>query len=159
MNQGRPHNLSLSTHRLTDLPRPKHPAKCQRCGAEHPVTLHRWQECDHNDEPENLVVVLCAVCSEEVIEQHPRLYMKLHKFAPWAGCMEICVTCKFRNGVSCTHPKAKANGGPGVEVAVGKPVVAMCAGTRHGKRVGWREVIWPHPPRSCGQFEKCNSPA
>lgn len=122
--------LNPETHRLTDITGgDKHPLVCQSCGGSHRLrvgnglirlTLSRWQECDHNDQPEQKIVVLCNVCSKRVIEPHPRLYHQLHYNTPWPGCMDICVDCRFRSGIKCVHPAAKVNGGAGVMLKIGK---------------------------------------
>ncbi len=155
--------MNTETHRLTSLPGEKHPFICQRCGG---VTgrdifkddgrariirtsLDRWQEHDHHDKPENKVLVLCNKCSKEVIEQHPRLYSRLQTNEPWPGCMELCVDCKFRDGVSCTHPRAKANGGPGVMINIQKPSHALVDGRNYRGPL----TLWHSPPKGCAQKE------
>lgn len=144
--------LTEQAPRLTDLPGPKHPHRCQRCGR---AGRSRWQECDHQDQPEHRVVVLCEPCAVELVDPHPRLYVALHPNAPWPGCMELCLSCKHRNGVSCTHPNAKANGGEGVSLTVCKPATMFVDGTRNGKRFGYHAQIYGVPPQACAQYEPC----
>lgn len=114
----KPH-MNEQTHRLTDhvgSTGERHPEKCQHCGDHRNLT--RWQEHDHNDRPEHRVIVLCKACSDRMIEPHPRLYRPLNVNDPWPGCMEICIDCRLRDGVRCTSPAAKCNGGDGVMLTV-----------------------------------------
>lgn len=150
--------LNTHTHRLTDLPGEKHPLKCQLCGGtngRHGIpgiirhSVDRWQEHDHHDKPEPRVIVLCDKCARRCIEPHPRLYNQLQDNQPWPGCMELCVNCKHRSGVSCTHPSAKANGGPGVLITITKPISAMVDGAKYRGHM----QLWPKPPEACKQFE------
>lgn len=148
--------LNTETHRLTSLPGEKHPNVCQRCGgSDKPgfgnglmrTSIDRWQEHDHNDRPEQMIVVLCTKCAKAVIEQHPRLYNRLDPFAPWPGAMALCVACRHRQGVACGHPDAKANGGPGVMLTVGQPIRAMVDGASYRGPA----TLWPSPPTACRQ--------
>src|ERR1041384_214579 len=100
----KPLNLTAASPRLTDLAKRsgfEHPNRCASCGRpdEHcPVDrgLTRWQEHDHNDRPEPRVGVLCRACSNRLIEPHVRLYRPLGKHEPFAGCMALCIDCKWR---------------------------------------------------------------
>jgi hypothetical protein len=151
--------MNPETHRLTNITTgPKHPLYCQNCGRQKNMIpkafpLTRWQEHDHRDQPENKIVVLCQSCSDKIIEPHPRLYTALAANAPWPGCMELCLDCKWRDGVSCSHPDAKANGGAGVMLTIAKPHVAMVDGTRNGRRWGGPMRLWPTPASACKQKE------
>jgi hypothetical protein len=148
--------LNEKNYRLTDLIGVLHPNVCQSCGGSsipgfgnglmrHSLT--RWQECDHRDQKENRLVVLCDKCSKRVIKPHPRLYHELTSNAPWPGCMAICVQCKLREGLTCTSPDAKANGGQGVMLTTQKPYTAMVDGTKYRGPM----VLWPSPPSDCKQ--------
>jgi hypothetical protein len=148
--------INTSTHRLTDIPGEKHPFVCQKCGGSNRpgfgnglmrLTLDRWQECDHHDRRENRVIVLCNKCSKQIIEPHPRLYHGLQANEPFPGCMDLCVDCKLRRGVSCTAPEAKANGGPGVMITITKPFGAMVDGANYRGPMH----LWPKPPTACKQ--------
>lgn len=150
--------LHTGTHRLTDLPGVKHPFVCQKCGGSNTarhgnglmrVSMARWQEHDHHDKPETRLIVLCGKCAKEIIGPHPRLYEPLQPNAPWPGCMEICVDCRFRDGVSCTHPDAKVNGGTGVMLTVAAPSNAFVDGCRRRGLI----QMWPSPPSACKQKE------
>jgi hypothetical protein len=144
--------MNPQTHRLTDGPGEQHPLKCRMCGRtkeECPIDRgpERWQECDHNDRPENCLIILCRVCSDKVIKPHPRLYINRANNDPWPGAMAICVDCKLRQGTACTAPEAKANGGPGVMLTVATPIHAMVDGTKYSGPL----TIWPHAPTACKQ--------
>ena len=86
--------------------------------------MHVWQECDDADRREPIAVLLCPPCSARLIEPHPRLYYGLPFNEPFAGTMGLCVPCRFRAGVRCTHPDLKANGGPGLMLQADTPVPA-----------------------------------
>lgn len=135
---------------------PVAPDRCQSCGAgEPPVTtdvdrvlerqgclrLERWIECDAWDRDTPTVVVLCARCSARLIERHPRLYKALGPDTPHPGCMRICLDCRLRDGTRCTHPDAKANGGPGVRLGFDRPPVRghVCGRGRGG--IGCRDLV------------------
>ena len=151
--------LNTSSHRLTDLPGEKHPLACQKCGGSNVpgagnglmrLALYRWQECDHNDQPEHRIIVLCDKCSKAIIDPHPRLYHSIPHNQPWPGCMPLCVDCKFRDGISCTHPNAKANGGPGVMINIEPPTVALVDGRNYRGPL----TIWHKPATACRQKEQ-----
>ncbi len=84
--------------------------------------VHVWQECDDADQPEPIAVLLCPSCSTRIIKPHPRLYYVLPFNEPFAGTMGLCVSCRLRVGVRCTHPDLKANGGPGLVIQADTPV-------------------------------------
>lgn len=127
----------------------KRPDRCQGCGWD--CDLTRWQECDYQDNPTHVVVVLCLKCTEQLIEKHPRLYAPLHHYAPHPGSMVLCEDCPFRSGVSCTHPDLKANGGAGLGVHFAEPTVVFVDGVSKGggKRIGWQELRYATPPSAC----------
>ena len=134
---------------------PKDPRVCQSCATpNHPGNpLARWLEHDPNDTlpPKPVVVVLCARCSGRLIEPHPRLYRPVDNGAPFPGCMGVCVTCRFRDGVACTNPLAKLNGGPGLAMTWEKPPVSahLCYG---GGRSEFK-TIFSGPVKSCSGRE------
>jgi len=86
--------------------------------------VHVWQERDDADQPEPIAVLLCPPCSARLIEPHPRLYSGLPFNEPFAGTMGLCAPCRFRDGVRCTHPDLRANGGPGLTIQADTPVPA-----------------------------------
>jgi len=105
--------------------------------------LRAWQEHDDEDRPETIAVVLCRACSSRLINPHPRLYQELALNQPFAGVMDLCVSCRFRDGVRCAHPDLKANGGPGL-VIPSPPVAHVC-----GRFAGPSGNVYLHPPTSC----------
>lgn len=114
----KPPDLNKDTPRLSQLPRNIFMDRlgqlvCAKCGGVH--DLQRWQEHNHFDQPEAKIVVLCAWCSKEIIEPHPRLYRQLmrQEFVP--GSSQVCVDCKWQDHLGCNSPVAKFNGGPGME--------------------------------------------
>ncbi len=108
--------------------------------------VYGWQEHDSRDEPEPIAVMLCTRCSARLIDPHPRLYSRIPPNAPFAGIMELCVDCRFRDGVRCTHPDLKANRGTGL-------VVDADPGTRAHVNLGGGQgtflTIYREPPRAC----------
>jgi hypothetical protein len=108
--------------------------------------VYGWQEHDSRDEPEPIAVMLCTRCSARLINPHPRLYNRIPPNAPFAGIMELCVDCRFRDGVRCTHPDLKANGGTGL-------VVDADQGARAHVNLGGGRgaflTIYREPPRAC----------
>lgn len=154
--------MNHQTHRLTDLPGERHPLICQQCGGSNVsdpdgsgnarimrTSLDRWQECDHEDKPEAKLIVLCSKCSERMIKPHPRLYHQLHDNHPWPGCMALCVNCRFRDGIKCTHPDAKINGGNGVMLTVPKPITGFVDGAKYRGRF----IQYSSPASACKQKE------
>lgn len=130
----------------------RHPTKCQSCGlscSEDDRTLTRWIECDEYDRPTSTIIVLCRTCSDRIIEPHPRLYRDVERFKPVPGCMALCVSCRFREQLRCTHPDLKANGGQGLRIKFAPPSTAFFDGTRGGRRTGWTGVIYDHAPSAC----------
>lgn len=120
---------------------------------ESPLSLDRWLEHDDSDRSTAIVVVLCSGCSKKLIEPHPRLYRMLTLWEPHPGCMALCRKCEYREGVGCTHPSLKANGGEGLALTVPAPGHAIfCA---RGK--GCHPItIFTGPVEDCsGRFEEC----
>jgi len=109
-------------------------------------SVYGWQEHDGHDEPEPIAVMLCTRCSARLIDPHPRLYNRIPPNAPFAGIMELCVDCRFRDGVRCTHPDLKANGGTGlvVDADPGAQAHVNLGGGR-----GAFLTIYREPPRAC----------
>jgi len=107
--------------------------RCQICGFESDdkCSFRMFTECDDSDHPEydNVIVVCDNEKCRKVIDDHPRLYQEI----PWQAnfpngpgkFMLLCGDCKFRNGVKCSHPELKANGGKGLKVDLSKglPIV------------------------------------
>lgn len=126
------------------LPHPRHPSACQSCGST--ADTKRWEECDEWDKRSGVLVILCADCSKRLIGPHPRLYHGVHAFEPWPGAMGICVDCRHRDGLVCTHPDRNANGGPGLRIMVPKPTEAHL--NFGGGRGCWMK-LYPYEPREC----------
>ena len=139
------------------LTRPRAPGVCGSCGeielspgsyaparAEPaPVPHRRWRECDEFDRPTATVVVLCGLCSEKLIDPHPRLYHDILGFTPFPGTCPVCSDCPHRRGLDCT--RAKLNGGPGVEMISPEPARVHIHRRGKGARSGWEEIYpgWP----------------
>lgn len=127
--------------------------RCQQCGGV--IELARWVEHDEEDKPTHTIVVLCGPCSQRIIEPHPRLYQRLHKWHPWPGAMSICVACVRRSGLRCQCALASANGGSGLKLKFPEPDMAFIDGRdpKTGKRWGRREVYWQGPVTDCAARE------
>src|SRR6185437_9103151 len=96
----------------------------------------------------------CQSCGWELIEPHPRLYHRLSHYEPLPGSMDLCGGCRYRAGVSCTHPDLRANGGAGLRLTIAKPHVAfVCGRGSGGKQVGGQRTIWPAPASDCAGRE------
>jgi hypothetical protein len=115
----------------TSLPHERHPFMCQACGftpqtileTSEPETVgfRRWREHDQQDRPQDIIVVLCKKCSDMIIEPHERLYHRLSMWEPAPGAMTVCVDCTFRQGLHCSHPDLKENGGEGLILKFPRP--------------------------------------
>lgn len=111
LTQTAPHSLDTFT-------------RCQLCGHESRdiCEFRFWQECDENDKPEPYNILIVCVSNAEcstLLKEHPRLYVEL----PWSrgqpGHLSLlCGECSCREGVRCTHPDLKANGGEGLDLAM-----------------------------------------
>ncbi len=133
---------------------PVAPDLCQECGvtvddADDTRRRTRWIEHDEWDRPTHAVIVLCRSCAEDIIEPHPRLYAEMPIHKPHPGTMALCGACIHRTGLRCTHPNAKANGGPGIVITYAPPLRAFMDGTRGGRRAGWVTEIYPSAPTVC----------
>lgn len=101
-----------------------HPLRCQSCGK---TATARWMEHDEQDRQQPIVVVLCKLCSNRLVENHPRLYREMKEHEPMPGAMPLCLDCRHRSGVTCTNPQAQINGGPGLTMKYPKPAsVHVC---------------------------------
>lgn len=119
-----PAPLTPESPRLSrDLLGPKHPERCQHCGGTEGLT--RQRECDHNNKPEHIYVVLCAKCEKKFVKKHPRLYIELQPFEPAPGCMPLCVDCAHRDGTTCRHPDSAPSGGRGMALRYPKQSAPM----------------------------------
>lgn len=142
----------------------RHPFICQSCDyrgltawkgkAELPepeqCELRRWREHDQQDKPENIIVVLCRECSDRLIEPHERLYDCIGIFAPAPGAMKICVQCEFRQGLHCSNPLLKENGGEGMILKMPKPTHGFWDGSdARGRRVGGQRTFYSGPVTGC----------
>lgn len=134
-----------------DLGGPRSPLHCQSCGSLQSSPA-RWQEHDQDDQPGPIAVVLCEECSDELIEEHPRLYRRLERCEPFPGTMPICIDCELRQGVRCTSPSLRSNGGPGLSFP--PPELAAHVDTvEGGRRVGRWLKTWGDFPGGCeGNF-------
>lgn len=158
----------MTTNALDHWPRlsatlagPRDPGRCQSCGAEGSHSydftadapaikgrrLRRWREHNQFDKPEPIAVILCAPCSDRLIEKHPRLYAEISANTPEPGTEAICLDCPHRDGVACRCPLAVRNGGEGMAMVAPKPSIVHL--NRGGKgRSGW-EKIYDAPPKGC----------
>lgn len=143
------------------LEHPRNSTTCQSCGktataAEWNGMLQCWREHDHQDAPTGVVVMLCPRCAGSLIEPHARLYSREPANKPVPGAMpHLCPGCPHHDGaLACGHPLLKANGGPGLNMAVVQPLRGFADGTdKHGRRTGWRIEIWPSPASACSGRE------
>lgn len=113
------------------------PDLCNACRAQ-PIAgegLTYWQECDDNDLPTLVFVVLCQACADQIIEPHPRLYRQKQANDIMPGAMPICGECIHRKGLGCQCPLAKANGGDGIDLKHSGQRVHICRRPRHMS--GW----------------------
>jgi hypothetical protein len=81
-----------------------------------PPGVYGWQEHDGRDEPEPIAVMLCTACSNRLIDPHPCVYVRISRRAPFPGIMDLCIDCRHRAGVTCTHSDRVSNGGEGLQV-------------------------------------------
>lgn len=138
---------------------PKHPDVCQSCGAVDRV-IQRWCECDEKDHETNVIVCLCPICADKLIEPHPRLYVDMPAGQPHAGSMQLCVKCRHRVGVSCPLSKHGETPylGRGVQITFPKPGMVHIDGRdKKGKRFGRWQYVFPGPPTACDAREECSS--
>ena len=107
----------------------KHPLRndtfkrCQLCGHESDdiCEFRFFQECDENDnkEPYNILITCNQHMCFQKIEQHERLYVELAWSNGEPGHFSLlCGDCSYRDGVRCTHPDLKTNGGKGLLLAM-----------------------------------------
>ena len=148
--------VTPETHRLTNLPGPRHPLRCQRCAEVFDrAKLGLWQEADHNDAFEgDKFLLLCKPCSDAVIEQHPRLYRQVSGNVPFPGLMTICATCAFRSDIARKCIQAKLSGGPGVNIKVVPPLRGFVDGPKYSGPM----IHWPEPATDCDRREEAPSP-
>lgn len=125
------------------LTAPRAPRTCQSCGDE---GLRWWRECDEDDRPTGVLVILCEPCEKKLVKPHPRLYISIWTPAPWPGAMAICSDCQFRDGLRCTEPRLKANGGEGLPIAIPK---GQDAHLNFGGGRGQFVTMYPHEPKDC----------
>jgi hypothetical protein len=123
------------------------PGHCQRCNIIHDLTY--WQECDDDDQPTRVFVVLCKFCAD-MIEPHPRLYREQSQFTPLPGAMPICADCQSRKGMDCTSPVAGFNGWPGLKYEPEGSMVHLC---RSPRRLSSWQYIAPGPVEKCSGKE------
>lgn len=137
-----------------DLPHPRQRLTCQACGVQG-VPLSRWQEHDRHDQPEVICVVLCHPCATRLIEPHARLRRLLDEHAPFPGAIPLCDQCRQRQGLRCTSPAARANGGAGLALTFPEPtLVHLCRSPR--RLSGWHRIT-SGPVTGCAQREEAPS--
>jgi len=130
----------------------KRPGYCQACDRHAGGAIQIWREHDEQDRPTNVVVCLCEESARQIIDPHPRLYSKIEPNAPVPGAMEhLCLDCLFRDGVSCTHPKLKSNGGKGLAIIMPEqPVQGFWDGRdKQGRRTGGSFLVYSQPAIFC----------
>lgn len=126
---------------------PREPGKCQSCGNE---GTRWWEECDESDRPTKVLVILCTPCEKKLIKPHPRLYCLTWTPCPWPGAMAICQNCTQRDGLRCTHPDLKANGGAGLLLQI--PKGSPCH-LNLGRGRGMFVTMYPYEPRVCAGYQ------
>jgi hypothetical protein len=142
---------------------PRAPDRCQSCGLEGTHSydrrgyykapeLRRWREHSQFDKPEPIIVILCAGCSDRLIEKHKRLYSHVNANQPEPGTEALCLDCPHREGVACRCPLLTSNGGPGMLMTCPKPSDVHFLRRGKGARSGW-EKIYPGPPEGCAGKE------
>lgn len=99
---------------------PRSPHECVCCGELNPEEM--WQECDDNDRPEPIFILLCRGCAKTLIKPHARLYESHDRNTPFPGMMGICDNCINREGYRCDQ--SIANGGPGLLIGIAAPQTA-----------------------------------
>lgn len=137
-SESTPGNWPRLSQTLTD--HPARPDLCQACGEKHRSgnPIGRWQECDDQDHPERVFVVLCRECAEEIIEDHPRLYVEINNVQVVLGCMSVCGDCKHRDRFnSCQSPSSSAHGGEGMWLHPAPQRVHICNRSKKGRPSGW----------------------
>jgi hypothetical protein len=146
----------------------RHPTRCQACGRDVPADgappAARWSECDAWDRKQTpaVLLVLCAECSDELVDPHPRMYLEVYARAPVTGAMALCVDCRHRghrgDPLRCAHPDAPANGGAGLAVTIEPPHTGhICGRGRHGP--GCRTFVhYPTPATACAGREAPDVP-
>jgi len=139
-----------------DLAGPRDPRLCQACGSADDVRA--WQEHDARDRPDIRIVVLCRPCSGKLIAPHPRLYRPLGVNEPFPAAMDLCRDCRFRDGVSCTHWRNKANGGPGLYPGITIAAPHRAHVYRGGGKGGWVD-IWPEAAIACEARKPVGAPS
>jgi len=132
-----------------DLEHSKSPGHCQSCGSQY--DLDCWMEHDDLDHGTETLLILCRLCSDRIIEPHPRLYECLPHNQPRPGAMACCVACTLRLGLRCAHPDLKANGGEGLPIRASKPDVTFVDGRKNGKDFGYQLETYSIVPVCTGR--------
>lgn len=133
------------------LPYERNPGCCQACGSTI-AQVARWREYGDNDRPTSVIIVLCTICSDNLIEPHPRIYEELQPCEPDPGSMTICSDCIHRKHLCCQSPLLKANGGPGLRLQFPKPSVVLLDGqNKAGRRTGWSKLMYRGPVTCAGR--------
>ena len=108
-----------STRLIDECQGPQSPRQCGRCGATKSTReLDRFRYLDNDDLAERpRVLNLCESCAVELADHDERYRTQLQPLAdnePWPGALEVCLGCRYRDGLECRSPLAKFNGGPGI---------------------------------------------
>ena len=118
-----------------------------KAALEPPDGVYGWQEHDSHDEPEPIAVMLCTSCSDRLITPHPRVYSGIPRRAPFPGIMDLCIDCRFRAGVTCTHPDRVSNGGEGLQIDAAPGMWAHARTAVGGRTL----TLYAYPPRACAE--------
>lgn len=137
----------------TTLQYDDHPYVCKSCGiAGQGTPVTGWREADEWDQfsDDSAVVMLCAKCSDRLIEPHARLYKRLEPLGPFPGVMDICLACIHRTGTTCTNKQLLRHGGAGIRL--GGMSGSRCHLNYGGGR-GEFKTLWSTPPSRCSGRE------
>lgn len=145
---------------------PRDPNVCQACGKPESFygrsesvhdgrTVLRgllvWEQREDRMTPTGSFVVLCLPCAEAQAAQGA-LLRRLGTNEPCPGAMQLCGRCEHRQGLRCTHPKLRSNGGPGLELNVpDSREVQWTSKAQEGRPTGSYYMHWPHEP-DCDGF-------
>lgn len=99
------------------------------------------------------MIRLCEECARRVIPKQKRRYVLMPVNEPFPGAMDLCADCLSRLGTTCAHPKARSNGGPGVQIVIENPIRYTEDGTATDRS---ERVVWPAAATGCRQREVVN---
>lgn len=150
MSKKKPH---LPWPKLSQSLEYRNHGRCQRCNVTEPLTY--WMECDEQDQPTPVFIVLCKKCADAIIEPHPRLYREQEALGFMPGVMAICKDCPARAGMVCVSPVAKFNGGPGLKFEPLGNMVHVCRSPR--SKSGWIYML-PGSVTKCSGKDEASAP-